>query len=200
MHAIMVFLVFLCHLKKAIAILFVGILLFNGFGYRIVSNYFDQKASAHLSELIEQNDYNESELVSVKTPINLPYYSNNPKFERVDGEMEIEGIVYQYVERRVYNDSVEIRILPNQDRLHIKNAKESFDKLASDFEQKLTDKKSVPVNKSSVKLISFDYIYQDNKWSVEKFISRKTVIVIRFDERLLSVCLPIQAPPPKNIA
>ena len=175
-------------------------MLFNGFGYRIVSNYFDQKASAHLSELIDQNNYNESELVSVKTPINLPYYSNNPKFERVDGEMEIDGIVYQYVERRVYNDSIEIRILPNQDRLHIKNAKESFDKLASDFEQKLTDKKSVPVNKSSVKLISFDYIYQDNKWSVEKFISRKTVIVIRFDERLLSVCLPIQAPPPKNIA
>ncbi len=200
MHAIMVFLVFLCHLKKAIAILFVGILLFNGFGYRIVSNYFDQKASAHLSELIEQNDYNESELVSVKTPINLPYYSNNPKFERVDGEMEIEGIVYQYVERRVYNDSVEIRILPNQDRLHIKNAKESFDKLASDFEQKLTDKKSVPVNKSSVKLISFDYIDQENKWSVEKFIARKMVIGIRFNERLLSVCLPIQAPPPKNIA
>jgi hypothetical protein len=187
-------------LKKVIAILFVGILLFNGFGYRIVSNYFDQKASAHLSELIEQNNYNESELVSVKTPINLPYYSNNPKFERVDGEMEIDGIVYQYVERRVYNDSVEIRILPNQDRLHIKNAKESFDKLASDFEQKLTDKKSVPVNKSSVKLISFDYIDQDNKWSLEKFISRKTVIGIRFDERLLSVCLPIQAPPPKNIA
>ena len=175
-------------------------MLFNGFGYRILSNYFDQKASAHLTELIEQNNYNESELVSVKTPINLPYYSNNPKFERVDGEMEIDGIIYQYVERRVYNDSVEIRILPNQDRLHIKNAKESFDKLASDFEQKLTDKKSVPVNKSSVKLLSFDYINQENKWSLEKKCSRKMVIGNRFDERLLSVCLPIQAPPPKNIA
>jgi translation elongation factor EF-1beta len=58
--------------------------------------------------------------------------------------MEINGVVYQYVERRVYNDSVEIRVLPNQDRLHIKNAKESIDKLASDFEQKLTDKKPIP--------------------------------------------------------
>jgi len=187
-------------LKKITAILLLGILLFNGFGYRILSNYFDQKASEHLVSLIEQNNYNESELVSVKTPINLPYYANNPKFERVDGEMEMNGIVYQYVERRVYNDSVEIRVMPNQDRLHIKNAKESFDKLASDFEQKLTDKKSVPVNKSSVKLISFDYIDQQNKWSVEKFIPRKMVIGIHFDERLLSVCLPIQAPPPKNIA
>ena len=150
--------------------------------------------------LIEENNYDESDLISVKTPINLPYYSNNPKFERLDGEMEINGIVYQYVERRVYNDSVEIRVLPNQDRLHIKNAKESFDKLASDFEQKLTDKKSVPVNKSSVKVISFDYIEQNNKWSLEKIITRKMVIGPRFDERLLSVCLPIQAPPPKQFA
>jgi len=187
-------------LKKVIAILFLGIMLFNGFGYRIVSNYFDQKASDHLTILIEQNNYNESELVSIKTPINLPYYSNNPKFERLDGEMEIDGIVYQYVERRVYNDSLEIRILPNQDRMHIKNAKDSFDQLAADFEQKLTDKKSIPVNKSSVKVISFDYIDQNNKWSLEKIITRKMVIGPRFDERLLSVCLPIQAPPPKNIA
>jgi len=175
-------------------------MLFNGFGYRILSNYFDQKASDHLVSLIEQNNYDESDLISVKTPINLPYYSNSPKFERVDGEMEINGIVYQYIERRVYNDSVEIRVLPNQDRLHIKNAKESFDKLASDFEQKLTDKKSVPVNKSSVKVINFDYIEQDNKWSLEKIITRKMVIGPRFDERLLSVYLQIQAPPPKNIA
>jgi hypothetical protein len=187
-------------LKKIIAILFLGIMLFNGFGYRILSNYFDQKASDHLVSLIEQNNYDESDLISVKTPINLPYYSNSPKFERVDGEMEINGIVYQYIERRVYNDSVEIRVLPNQDRLHIKNAKESFDKLASDFEQKLTDKKSVPVNKSSVKVINFDYIEQDNKWSLEKIITRKMVIGPRFDERLLSVYLQIQAPPPKNIA
>jgi hypothetical protein len=82
-------------LKKITAILLLGILLFNGFGYRILSNYFDQKASEHLVSLIEQNNYNESELVSVKTPINLPYYANNPKFERVDGEMEMNGIVYQ---------------------------------------------------------------------------------------------------------
>lgn len=187
-------------MKKVTAILLLGIMLFNGFGYRIVSNYFDQKAAAHLISLIEENNYNENELVSVKTPINLPYYSNSPKFERVDGEMEINGVVYQYVERRVYNDSLEIRVLPNQDRLHIKNAKESFDKLASDFDQKLMEKKSVPVNKSSVKVINFDYIDQQNKWSLTKIIPRKMVIGPHFDERLLSVCLPIQAPPPKNIA
>lgn len=175
-------------------------MLFNGFGYRIVSNYFDQKAAAHLTTLIEQNHYDETALVSIKTPIHLPYYLNNPKFERLEGEMEINGIVYQYVERRVFNDSIEIRVLPNQDRLHIKNAKESFDKLASDFDQKWNEKKSIPVNKSSAKIISFDYICQDNHWTVENISPHKMVIGARFDERLLSLCLPIQSPPPKFIA
>jgi hypothetical protein len=49
-------------------------------------------------------------------------------------------------------------------------------------------------------VINFDYIDQNNKWSLEKIITRKMVIGPRFDERLLSVCLPIQAPPPKHIA
>lgn len=175
-------------------------MLFNAFGYRMVANYFDQKASEHLVRLIDENNYDELDLVSMKTPINLPYYSNNPKFERVDGEMEIDGVVYQYVERRVYNDSLEIRILPNQDRLHIKNAKESFDKLASDFDQKLTNKKPVPVNKAIEKPIIFDYFDQKNNWSLVHIISRKTVIGPRFEERLLSLCLPIQSPPPKTMA
>ena len=46
----------------------------------------------------------------------------------------------------------------------------------------------------------FDYIDLANKWSISKIIPRKMVIGSHFDERLLSVCLPIQAPPPKSIA
>jgi hypothetical protein len=95
--------------KKLAAILILGVMLFNGFGYRIVANYFDQKAAENFIAIIEDEQYNESDLVTIKTPVNLPYYANNAKFERVDGEMVIDGIVYQYVQRRVYNDSIEIK-------------------------------------------------------------------------------------------
>jgi len=174
-----------------------GVMLFNGFGYRMVSNYFDQKASDRLIELIDQNQFNEAELISIKTPINLPYYANNPRFERVDGEMLINGIVYQYVQRRVFNDSIEIRVLPNQDRLHIKNAREDFYKLAQDLEQRGMDKKSAPMNKSSAKFISFDYFAQDLKWSLKSLVPLKITIGSNYAEGLLSICLPVQMPPPK---
>lgn len=187
-------------LKKIAAILFMGIMLFNGFGYRIMSNYFDQKAAVQLTDLIDQNEYNDADLISIKTPINLPYYANNPKFERVDGEMVINGMVYQYVQRRVYNDSLEIRVIPNQDRLHIKNAREDFYKLAQDLEQKGLDKKSAPINKSTAKFLSFDYFAQENNWSLQALTPLQIAIGSNFSVRLLSNYLTIQGPPPKAIA
>ena len=186
-------------MKKLGAILFLGILLFNGFGYRLVSNYFDQKAASQLVNLIEENNYDESYLVTIKTPINLPYYANNPQFERVDGEIVIKGIVYQYVQRRIYNDSLELKVLPNQDRLHIKNAREDFYKLAQDLSNNGTDKKSVPLGKSTAKFISFDYITQNNSWHLVPANSAKVTTGYRYAARLISNYLTVQGPPPKTI-
>ena len=177
-----------------------GILLFNGFGYRLVSNYFDQKASDQLVALIEENDYDEASLVVIKTPINLPYYANNPQFERVDGEIVIKGIVYQYVQRRIDNDSLELKVIPNQDRLHIKNAREDFYKLAQDLSNTGSDKKSSPIGKSMAKFISFDYIEQNNSWHLVPADSEKVTTGYRYAARLISNYLTIQGPPPKSIA
>jgi hypothetical protein len=187
-------------LKKLGAILFLGILLFNGFGYRLVSNYFDQKAAGQLVHLIEENNYDESYLVTIKTPINLPYYSNNPQFERVDGEIVIKGIVYQYVQRRIYNDSLELKVLPNQDRLHIKNAREDFYKLAQDLSNTNPDKKSVPLGKASAKFISFDYIQQNSSWDLAPANLAKVTTGYRYNTRLISNYLTVEGPPPKIIA
>ena len=175
-------------------------MLFNGFGYRIVANYFDQKAAEQFVAIIDENDYNVADLVTIKTPVNLPYYANNAKFERVDGEMVINGMVYQYVQRRVYNDSIEIKVLANQDRLHIKNAREDFYKLAQDLQKNSEDKKSTPSGKASSKLLTFDYISTNNQFDLVKNTMLNNTIGSIYSDRLLSNCLDIQLPPPKNWA
>ena len=188
-------------MKKLGAILFLGILLFNGFGYRLVSNYFDQKATNQLVQLIEEQDYDATNLVTIKTPMNLPYYANNPQFERVDGEIVIKGIVYQYVQRRIFNDSLELKVIPNQDRLHIKNAREDFYKLAQDLSNTAgVDKKAVPLGKSTAKFISFDYIQQNTSWHLVPANSAKVTTGYRYAARLISNDLTIQGPPPKIVA
>jgi len=186
--------------KKLAAILLLIVLLFNAFGYRWVSGYFEQKATENLVAMIDQNNYDESDLISIKTPVNLPYYANNAKFERVDGEMVINGVVYQYVERRVFNDSIEIKVLPNQDRLHIKNAREDFYKLAQDLDQKGSPQKSLPINKATTKFVGFDYITVENQFSINPMVSLNSTIGSVYSDRLLSNCLPIQLPPPKPLA
>jgi hypothetical protein len=186
--------------KKLAAILILGVMLFNGFGYRLVANYFDQKAAENFVALIEEENYEESDLVTIKTPVNLPYYANSAKFERVDGEMVIDGIVYQYVQRRVYNDSVEIKVLANQDRLHIKNAREDFYKLAQDLQKDGQEEKSLPSGKSSAKFLAFDYISFENKYDLSINLLLNNTIGSIYSDRLLSNCLPIQLPPPKTMA
>lgn len=150
--------------------------------------------------MIEANEYDESHLISIKTPIHLPYYANNPNFERIDGEVVINGIIYQYVQRRVFNDSLEIRVLPNNDRLHIKNAREDFYKLAQNIQDDGNQKKSIPINKSSAKLIIFDFLIQSDYWNVNELVPLKIAIGGNFNEGLLSICLPMLTPPPKQFA
>lgn len=175
-------------------------MLFNGFGYRIVANYFDQKAAENFIAIIEEENYKEADLITLKTPVNLPYYANNAKFERVDGEMVINGVVYQYVQRRVYNDSIEIKVLANQERLHIKNAREDFYKLAQDLQKNSDHKKSTPIGKSASKFLTFDYISNWNQFEIIEHNLLNNTIGGIYSDRLLSNSLDIQLPPPKNLA
>ena len=53
------------------------------------------------------------------------------------------------------------------------------------------------MNKSSAKFISFDYFAQDLKWSLKSLVPLKITIGSNYAEGLLSICLPVQMPPPK---
>ena len=58
---------------------------------------------------MENNNYKESQLISPKVPVSyIPYYNNSKSFERIDGQIEIQGGLYKYVKRRIYNDSLEL--------------------------------------------------------------------------------------------
>ena len=103
---------------------------------------------------LDENEYSDSQLISIKQPTNLPYYQNSKDFQRVDGEIEIGGILYKYVKSRIYNDSLELLCIPNTGKMKIQGAKDDFSKLASDFQQSNNKKKSSSDSKSFQKSIS----------------------------------------------
>ena len=92
------------------------------------------RSDAALEQVLDENAYNESELISIKQPTHLPYYTNNETFQRIDGEVEIEGIKYKYVKSRIYNDSLEMLCIPHRVKMQIEQSRNDYAKGAHDFQ------------------------------------------------------------------
>ncbi len=145
-------------MKRAAAILLLGILSFNYFGYRILTAYLEGQANADLESRLDDNNYDASQLISVKVPASrLAYYSSSHQFERVDGQMEIGGIEYKYVKLRVYNDSLELMCIANPTIMNLRTAKDDFFKLVNDLQQRPGQDKKSDSHPDFSKSFSTDY-------------------------------------------
>jgi len=122
-------------LKTVTAILLIGILLFNWFGYRMLTFYMEEKASSDLTDQLFDNKYDETQLISLKVPVKyLSYYQNSKEFESIDGKIEIGGVQYKYVKRRIYNDSLEVLCIPDQMAIRLKCVRNEFFRFANDLQ------------------------------------------------------------------
>ncbi|HZH38190.1 MAG TPA: hypothetical protein VEX65_12985 [Flavisolibacter sp.] len=130
--------------------MFFLVLLFNFFGYRLVIAYLEKGNNTVMEQKLDRFEYNEDELVSIKTKLHLPYYASSPVFERTYGSVTIDDVVYEYVQRRVFNDTLELLCLPN-------NAKTKLQDIKNELTGSTADgKASVPVKKAPSTLkISF---------------------------------------------
>ena len=141
-------------MRRLIAIFILAIFAFNVAGYQLIYNYMAAKSDAGLELAIDQNNYNSEELISIKQPTNLPYYTNSSAFQRIDGEVEVDGVKYKYVKCRIYNDSLEMLCIPNKSKMQIEQSKNNYAKVAHDFQQDTNKKKSGSDNKFSQKSLS----------------------------------------------
>ena len=122
-----------------------GILFFNWYGYQLLSTYLQDKAGRRLEASLDKNSYDEAQLISVKVPITtLSYYNSNNRFERVDGQVEIGGVQYKYVKRRLFKDSLELLCIPDQARMGLQSAKNEFFRQVNDLQQQGATGKKAP--------------------------------------------------------
>ncbi|HVU57433.1 MAG TPA: hypothetical protein VHD83_20360 [Puia sp.] len=123
-------------MKKVAAILLMGILLFSWYGYKLVSFYLEDKANRQLEARLDEDRYDESELISIKVPSShLAYFNSSTQFERVDGQIEVGGVQYKYVKRRLFNDSLELLCIPNHTAMRLQTARNQFFQLVNDIQQ-----------------------------------------------------------------
>ncbi|MBS1600228.1 MAG: hypothetical protein JST75_18515 [Bacteroidetes bacterium] len=130
-------------LKRTAAILLLGLFLFNSVGYRLWVNHVESSANDTLISEIDNNKYDESQLLLFKIPVSrLSYYNNSNQFERVNGQVEVRGIEYQFVKRRLYNDSLELYCIPNHTATMLRQVKNDFFKVMNDLQANESNKKT----------------------------------------------------------
>jgi hypothetical protein len=120
-----------------------GLLLFSWFGYRLWVDRAEAKVNTALEIQLDNNQYNESQLLLIKIPVShLSYYGSSKEFERVDGQVEMHGIQYKFVKRRLYNDSIELYCIPNQVATVLQQVKNDFFKSICDIQTNGSNKKN----------------------------------------------------------
>ena len=128
---------------------------FNMGGYRLVFDQMEKKSSFQLVQQLDKEEYDDSQLIEMKVPLPMPYLTNWAEFERYNGEIEISGVHYNYVKRKVQNDTLILLCIPNQGKMKLNSAKEQFFSLVNDIS---TDNKvPVPTKSSALKLITSEY-------------------------------------------
>ena len=156
-------------MKQLSAILFLSILLFNFYGYSLMIDCMQNRQAAILESKLDKQQYNDDELISIKTPLNLPYYTSSQTYERAYGSLEVNGTVYEYVKRRVNHDTLELLCLPNKVKTNFRLVKNEFVKFSIDGTSSQQEKKS------NVFKISFpDFCQQVNAFTLDEVQTTST--------------------------
>jgi hypothetical protein len=103
-------------------------------GYQLLFNYFEKEQGVRFVQQLDKQQYNEADLVEVKVPVLLPYHNSWSDFERYDGEITIDGVHYNYVKRKVQNDTLILMCLPNEEKMQMQTARDRFFSLVNDLQ------------------------------------------------------------------
>lgn len=122
-----------------------GVLLFNVYGYRLMISYMQHQHAAALEQQLDREQYHDEDLRSIKVPLQLPYYNGSAGWERVEGSIEIEGVTYEYVKRRVHRDTLELLCLPNRGKMHLQSAATEFFKQSLEGSPSQSDRQPTTV-------------------------------------------------------
>jgi len=120
-------------LKKTFAILLLCIHLFNICGIQLFFSFAEKAADKQMVAVLDNNKYNEADLIQIKFPLNMPYTVDHKTYERCDGNIVVNGVQYNYVKRSISNDTLYLYCVPNQQKTALSNSKTEYAKQSSDI-------------------------------------------------------------------
>lgn len=118
-------------MRKLAVILLLSIFILNLIGYKIVYHYSLQQSDQKFISNLDQKKYNDKDLFIVKIPLQNAY-QNESDFERFDGEIELKGVIYKYVKRKISDGNLILLCLRDGNKMRIESAKNNLAKSESE--------------------------------------------------------------------
>ena len=157
-------------------------------------NLLELRASVSLQQKLDRDQYDNSNLVEIKVPVNLPYLSNWSTFEKYQGETEINGVHYKYVKRKLVNDTLILLCIPNETKNELRTAQSDYFKQVNDLQG--TSKKSGDNKDHQSKSPVNDYILKEGfAFSANHLLS--TTHYSLYNKQLATVVLLVKEQPPE---
>lgn len=143
----------------------------------MVIDLMQQKADNKLEAQLDNSDYNESQLIEIRVPMNMPYQQRYTEFERHYGEIEIHGKSYTYVKRKIEGDVLILKCIANQSKQEAKIIKNDLAKANSNADMDHSGKNSS--QKSFAKNSLGEY---DDQFIIHQTASANNLTVLPFSD------------------
>lgn len=141
-------------MKQLVSLTLVALLLLNVLGYYALFLGLQYRNDRAMTRKLDAGTYEQSQLITIKLPLAVPYLADSKGFERVDGKFRHNGQVYRLVKQRYAQDTLTIVCTKDRESARIQDA-------LSDFVKTFTD---TPIqNQANAKLIlsiSKDYLQE----------------------------------------
>ena len=186
-------------LKKLAAILLIVILFFNWYGYRLVTSILSKNADRKLEIRLDNNQYDEAQLIELKVPLNVAYQTDQSDFERHYGEIEIGGKYYTYVKRKIADGYLILKCIPNSSKEQIKVAGNDYFKMTNGLDQNQPDKKQHN-NTNLAKSFWSEYDGREVNFTIDIFSELIRKNFLNYSTSLYGICLSSPGQPPENIS
>lgn len=176
-------------MRKLSAILLTLILLFNVLGFYGIFEGLNYQNKKSIIQRLNDQRYDESQAITLKVPITIPYAANSTGYQRVDGDFEYKGEFYHLVKQRYENDTLYVVCIKDA---HSKKIHQAL----NDYVKTFTDK---PIDtQSSGKILntflkdflftSFEIKHLSDGWSFNTV--QNPVVVVFIDSFAASIIHP----------
>jgi hypothetical protein len=166
-------------MRKTAAILLLMLFVFNTIGYKLWFSIAMQQADNRLEAALDKNNFNEQDLFTLKIPINLPYQNTWASFERINGEITVDGETYMYVQRKVVNDTMYLQCIRHTEKIDLQQKSNDYFGKVNDISGNSDAKKMPGKTTSFVKFATSDFTNDVITWKCISFTAGPRVYAIK---------------------